>query len=42
VTVAQHSDTWKVRRTARKRRRLAVWLAGHGIEIGALARARVE
>ncbi len=38
MTVAQHSDTWKVRRTARKRRRLAVWLAGGGIEIGALHR----
>ena len=38
MTVAQHSDTWKVRRTARKRRRLAVWLQGNGIEIGALHR----
>lgn len=38
MTVAAHSDTWKVRRTARKRRRLAVWLRGEGIEIGALHR----
>lgn len=38
MTVAAHSDSWKVRRTARKRRRLAVWLEGEGIEIGALHR----
>jgi SAM-dependent methyltransferase len=38
MTVALHSDGWKVRQTAAKRKRLAVWLTGDGIEIGALHR----
>ena len=38
MTVALHSDAWKVRRTTAKRKRLAIWLAGDGVEIGALHR----
>lgn len=38
MTAAVHAERWKVRKTAAKRRRLAVWLKGDGIEIGALHR----